>query len=244
MDSSFVVAQAIGNQPSGTGTPPRTVKLTKPQGNQPITINLDGSMVLDFSAIANENITLVHVGDRLVILFDNQTTITLDPFYDASGQPLQNLTVELGPDRDVTGSEFANLFPVTTDQSVLPAAGGTPAAGAYFLTFTVEALTGGTPLPLLGPESLNTRGPVPLDQIARAGWGFGAAPRRRSPNRTSSLPGLIPSAVCRSAIACSRWPRASLSLARSISAEKPWSELSGMAAVRSAAARSHLDFRM
>ena len=157
MTQTVVVAQATGTQGQG-GTPPKVITINKPQGEQAIAIHLDGSTKLDLSAIANENITLVHVGDRLIILFDNHSEVTIEPFYDANGQPAADLTVELGPGHDVTSSEFAGLFPITTDASVLPASGGpgAPGSGANFVSFTIDGLAGpGAPLALLTGEGGN-----------------------------------------------------------------------------------------
>src|SRR5262245_44023031 len=132
MNSRVMIAQSTPPA-SGTGDQaPPVIKIARPETNQAITIHLDGATKLDLSGIANSNITLVHVGDRLIVLFDNQATVTLDPFYDERGLPLPSLTIELGPDRDISSSAFAALFPITTDQSVLPAAGTTNAAGAHF----------------------------------------------------------------------------------------------------------------
>jgi T1SS-143 domain-containing protein len=158
MAASIVVAQ--GTTPPGT-TPPKVVTVSKPDSNQAITIHLDGATKLDLSAIANENITLVHVGDRLIILFDNHAEVTIDPFYSDNGQPLPNITVELGPDHDVSSSQFATDFPVTTDQSVLPASGGpnSVSSGASFSSFTIDTFTpNGTGLALLGSEGANGPG--------------------------------------------------------------------------------------
>jgi hypothetical protein len=54
--------------------------------------------------------TFVKVGPKLIILFDNQSTVTADPFFDFSGKPLANLDVELGAGRAVNGEQFAQLF--------------------------------------------------------------------------------------------------------------------------------------
>ena len=78
---------------------------------------------MDFSAIANEKITLVHVGEKLIILFDNHSTVTLEPFFDSRHDTINNLTIEVAPGPDLTVTEFASTFPITTDASVLPAAG-------------------------------------------------------------------------------------------------------------------------
>src|ERR1700693_5888169 len=156
MSTPIVVAQSSG--PQGPNSPPKVVIVTKPDSNQAITIHLDGSTKLDLSAIANENITLVHVGDRLIILFDNHAEVTIEPFYGDNGQPLPDITVDLGPGHDVTASQFASEFPITTDASVLPASGGpnSIASGGNFASFTIDSFApSATPLALLGSEGAN-----------------------------------------------------------------------------------------
>ena len=154
MDARITVAQLTGALPNSES--PKVIKLTKPQTDQAIIIHLDGATKLDLTAIGNDNVTFVHVGDRLVILFDNHSTVTVEPFYDSKGLPLADITVELNADRTVSGAEFASLFPITTDQSILPAAGngGSPASGANFETVTVNQFANShTPLALLGSEA-------------------------------------------------------------------------------------------
>src|ERR1700722_17223181 len=156
MSTRFVVAQADG--PQAPNSPPKVVAVTKPGGNQSITIHLDGATKLDLSAIANEKITLVHVGDRLIILFDNHAEVTIEPFYSDNGQPLPDVTVELGPNHDAPGAQFASDFPITPDASVLPASGGpnSISSGGNFVSFSIDTFTpNGTPLGLLGSESAN-----------------------------------------------------------------------------------------
>jgi hypothetical protein len=72
--------------------------------------------------------------------------------------PLSNVTAEANG-RDFTGGEFASAFPITTDQSVLTAAGaagsaGSPSSGADFHGSSVDPLDEPRPLPLLGQEEL------------------------------------------------------------------------------------------
>jgi hypothetical protein len=95
MNGQFQVAQASGTGVSNSGAPPRVFKLTKPLTDQAVIINLgyDQKVQVDFSAIANEKITLVHVGEKLIILFDNQSTVTVEPFFDSRHDALQNLTI-------------------------------------------------------------------------------------------------------------------------------------------------------
>ena len=134
----------------------RVVKVTKPQGDQSIVLDLnDQSVKLDFSAIADEKMTLVKAGTRLVILFDNMSKVTADPFFDFSGKALSNLDVELGGGRAVSGEHFAQLFPITDDQSVLHANGNIPPSGANFRDVSIDSLPGGqSPLALLGQDHL------------------------------------------------------------------------------------------
>src|ERR1700730_15637694 len=142
--SSVAQTSPIG---SAAGKPPlRVIKLEKPQGDQAVIVQLgyDQNYKLDFSAIANEKITLVHIGEKLIILFDNKSAVTVEPFFDSMNAPLPNVAVEAAG-RDFTGAEFASAFPITTDQSVLTAAGfsggfGTPASGADFHGPTVDPI--------------------------------------------------------------------------------------------------------
>ncbi|KRR21582.1 DUF5801 repeats-in-toxin domain-containing protein [Bradyrhizobium retamae] len=162
MNAQFQVAQLSGSTPANSSAPPRIFKLTKPMGDQAVVVNLgyDQKVKVDFSGIANEKITLVHVGDRLIILFDNKSTVTVEPFFDSRHDALKNLTIEVAPGRDVSVSEFASLFPITTDQSILPAAGegggNAQASGANFSNSSVDPLATRSPLDLLGQESLGT----------------------------------------------------------------------------------------
>ncbi|MFZ0174734.1 MAG: hypothetical protein WAL11_04095, partial [Pseudolabrys sp.] len=136
----------------------RTLKVTKPQGDQSIVLDLsDRNATFDLSAVADEKMTLVKVGPKLVILFDNQSTVTADPFFDFSGKPLANLDVELGAGRAISGQQFAQLFSITEDQSVLRAAGIIPPSGADFHDASVDVLAGMRPLALLEQEGLAAR---------------------------------------------------------------------------------------
>src|SRR6266436_1400338 len=159
MNGQFQVAQASGTGNSNNATPPRIFKLTKPLTDQSVVINLgyEQKVQVDFSAIANEKITLVHIGEKLVILFDNQSTVTVEPFFDSRHDALGNLTIEVAPGRDLTVSEFANTFQITADTSVLPANGtdgNAQASGGNFLPPLVDPLP---PIPtniLAPPEVL------------------------------------------------------------------------------------------
>jgi len=163
MNGPFQVAQAnIPVQPANAGRA-RIVKVAKPFSDQSIVVPLsyDGTVKADLSAIAGENITLVHIDEKLIILFDNKSTVTLEPFFDSAGKPLDAISVEVSPGRQLTGAEFAALFPVTEDQSVLPAsgsgnAGGAQSSGANFSTVGIDPLAAPNPIDLLGQEELPT----------------------------------------------------------------------------------------
>jgi VCBS repeat-containing protein len=170
MNAPIVVAQANSSgSTTGTGSV-RNIKVTKPSNEQAVTIQLgyDQAYKLDLSSIANEKITLVHIGEKLIILFENKSTVTVEPFFDSMNAPLSNVTVEANG-RDFTGSEFASSFPITTDQSVLTAAGvsaaGTPSSGADFHGPSVDPLDVPHPLPLLGQEDLGNFVTTPVQGI-------------------------------------------------------------------------------
>ena len=174
MNTPFVLAQASPQVPGLS--PPRIIRLAKPSGNQSTTVQLDGATRLDFSQIGNETVTLVRVGEKLIILFDNQTTLTVQPVFSADGEPRPDVTFALTGDRIVTGAEFATLFPITTDQSVLPAAGaaGGPASGASFHDHG--------PVDPLGDsrQALDLLGSEPLGSATLSATATGAAERRHA----------------------------------------------------------------
>ena len=160
MDARFTIAQITGALPPGEAL--KIVRLIKPETDQALVVHLDRSSKLDLTAIGDEKVTFVHVSDSLVILFDNHSTVTVDPFYDSRGLPLANISVELNADRSVSGAEFASLFPITTDQSILPAAAntGSPPSGANFESATVDQFPNNpAPLALLGPDTQAGLGP-------------------------------------------------------------------------------------
>ena len=152
MNGPFVVAQASTGQATAPKKPIRIVKVTKPSDGQAITVELgyEQQSKLDLTSVANEKMTLVHIGEKLIILFDNGATVTVEPFFDSMGVPRQDLSVDLGPGRDWSASQFAAVFPITEDQSVLTAAGAAqnaPASGANFSNASVDPLVSPDPWP-------------------------------------------------------------------------------------------------
>ena len=143
------------NQPttsgSDTGTSKHVVAITKPPDNGSLTVALDHRVTLDLHGVADEKITLVRVGDRLVFIFDNHSTVVLDHFYDGDGRPFAGIAVQLGADRVVSAATFVDEFPISSDQSLLPTAGDAgPQSSAQFGDALVDVLaTGATPVALL-----------------------------------------------------------------------------------------------
>src|ERR1700752_3991199 len=119
MNGPFVVAQ---NSASSGATPVQVIKLIKPQsGHTEIChASFSGLVKIDFSAIANEKITLFHdsKNQSLHIIFADGSQDIIEPFFDSLGVML-NLILEMGPGQDLTGAQFAAQFPITDDQSVL-----------------------------------------------------------------------------------------------------------------------------
>jgi hypothetical protein len=130
MNAPFSIAQATGpavsTDFSAQSKPPRLIRIAKPQNNQAVTVHLDGNTRIDLSDIASDKITFVRVGDRLVILFENQATVTIEPAFGPNGDLNTDIAFQVGSDRVLSGTEFAASFPIGTDQSILPAAGATP----------------------------------------------------------------------------------------------------------------------
>ena len=167
MNGPFVVAQAGSNSSSSTSsshssaTPIQIIKIVKPPAGQTEVFHASftGTVKIDFTAIANLQITLYHdsADQTLHIIFADGSQAIIYPFFDSTGSVLSNLSLEMAPGQELTGAEFAGQFPITSDQSLLPAAGPeglfTP-AGAYFLNASVDPLLTGPPLPLLPPETL------------------------------------------------------------------------------------------
>src|SRR3954451_10499235 len=99
MNGQFQVAQASGAGVSSNNSPARVFKLTKPLTDQAVIINLgyDQKVQVDFSAIANEKITLVQVGENLICLSDTSWPVTVDHVLGTRHDALQNLTMLIAP---------------------------------------------------------------------------------------------------------------------------------------------------
>ena len=156
MNGPFVVAQA--NSTSSGATPVQVIKLFKPTAGHTeiFHASFSGVVKIDFSAIANEKITLFHdsKNQSLHIIFADGSQDIIEPFFDSRGI-MSNLLLDMGSGQEFNGERFASQFPITEDQSVLPAAGpGGVASGADFHGPFVDGLFTGNPLDLLPPEEL------------------------------------------------------------------------------------------
>jgi hypothetical protein len=152
MNERVAISQSNSLQPANL-VQSHAVRVTKPQSDQAITLDLnnDAGAKLDLSAVANEKMTLVHVDTKLVILFDNQSTVTAEPFFDLSGKPLASLNVELNAGRTLSGEQFAQSVPITDDQSILPI--NDPSSGADFREVAIDSLPGmSSPLALMAED--------------------------------------------------------------------------------------------
>ena len=126
MNGTIVVAQAGSSGNSGAA-PVQVIKLTKPLAGQTeiFHASFTGTVKIDFTAIANEQITLFHDSktQSLHVIFADGSQDIIEPFFDSRGTVLSNLIFEMGPNQIFDGVQFASQFPITEDQSVLPAAG-------------------------------------------------------------------------------------------------------------------------
>src|SRR4051812_35454983 len=104
------IAQAGSSSAGGANGGPRGGKGIKPAADQSLDLELsyNQSAKLDLSGVANEKMKFVHVGEKLIIVFDNGATVTVHPFFDSAGLPLQNVTVEVAPGNALPSGEFAS----------------------------------------------------------------------------------------------------------------------------------------
>nr|MCU0885202.1 hypothetical protein [Beijerinckiaceae bacterium] len=123
--ASFQVAQA----PASTSPQaPRKVVVTRPADGQSVVIDVRGGAEIDLRGIAAERVVFVQVGDRLVILFENREAVVLQGFY-RDGAVGQDLTFQVADGQQVGPQQFASLFPISSDLTILPASGPGSASG-------------------------------------------------------------------------------------------------------------------
>ena len=113
-------------------------------------------MKIDFTAIANEQVTFFHdsKNQSLHVIFTDGSQVIIEPFFDSMGV-MSNFFFEMAPGEVLDGAQFASQFPITRDQSVLPALTEGPMdSGAEFNDPSVDSLPPNIKLALLPPEEL------------------------------------------------------------------------------------------
>ncbi|MCA1953321.1 MAG: VCBS domain-containing protein, partial [Hyphomicrobiales bacterium] len=101
----------------------RTIALRKPEAGAAEVYRIASGDTLDLSQIANENITLVKLGSRLVILFADRGFVVVDGLYLGDGAPAPDIQVGLNASTVVNAAQFVAQFPISDDTQVLTAAG-------------------------------------------------------------------------------------------------------------------------
>jgi len=121
MNAYTVIAQANVASPPTT---PKIVKITKPTAGQALDVDLGYGQAakLDLSGVANEKVSYLHIGEKLVITFDNQSTVTVHPVFDSMGVVRSDLTFDVAG-RDLSGSQFSSTVESRIVHIVKPADG-------------------------------------------------------------------------------------------------------------------------
>ena len=125
MHGSFVVASNSGSLVSASASMPvQIIKIVKPAAGQTVFFHasFEGSVKIDFTAIANEQVTFFHdsKNQSLHVIFTDGSQAIIEPFFSSMGV-MSNFGFEMSPGQFLNSAEFASQFPITTDQSVLPA---------------------------------------------------------------------------------------------------------------------------
>lgn len=101
----------------------RTITPRKPAAGQSDQYRITPGETLDLSQIANESITLVKLGARLVVLFPDKSYVVVDGMYLPDGSPSPDVRVGLDSSTIVNGPQFVAQFPISSDEQILTAAG-------------------------------------------------------------------------------------------------------------------------
>src|SRR6476469_6242262 len=151
------LASISGSASHSTSKPVQIIKIVKPAAGHTETFHasFDGTVKIDFTAIANENITLCHdnKNQSLHIIFADDSQVVIEPFFDSMAV-MSNLVFEISPGQVLDSAEFSSQYPITTDQSVLPNAAAGVQSGAEFNDPSVDSLPPNIKLALLPPEEL------------------------------------------------------------------------------------------
>ena len=140
-------------------SPVQIMKIVKPAAGRTENFHasFDGSVKIDFTAIANEQVTFFHdrKNQSLHVIFTDGSQVIIEPFFDSMGV-MSNFFFEMAPGEVLDSAQFASQFPITRDQSVLPAlTEGPTESGAEFNDPSVDSLPPNIKLALLPPEELS-----------------------------------------------------------------------------------------
>ena len=158
--SGSQVASNSGSALALASTPVQILKIVRPAAGKTeiFHASFDGSVKIDFTAIANEQVTFFHdsKNQSLHVIFTDGSQAIIEPFFDSMGV-MSNFVFEMAPGQVLDSAEFASQFPITRDQSVLPALTKGPAeSGAEFNDPSVDSLPPNIKLALLPEEELPT----------------------------------------------------------------------------------------
>ena len=94
MRGSLVMASNPGSASQSTSKPVQIIKLVKPPAGQAETFHasFDGTVKIDFTAIANEKITLCHdnKNQSLHVIFADDSQVIIEPFFDFDGRDVKS----------------------------------------------------------------------------------------------------------------------------------------------------------
>lgn len=101
----------------------KSVILQHPAAGTAETIRLGVGQTLDLSKIASENITLLKIDGRLVVLFPDKAHVVVEGLYLPNGQPAPDVSVNLDGQTTIDAPIFVGQFPISSDEQILTAAG-------------------------------------------------------------------------------------------------------------------------
>src|SRR5262245_34642614 len=149
------VAQALG---APVSAPVQLIKIVKPPAGRTENFyaSFDGSVKIDFTAIANEQVRFFHDSKNqpLHVVFTDGSQVTIQPFFDSIGV-MSNFVFEMAPGQVLDSAQFFSHFQFTSSQSIEPASNEGPTqSGAEFTDPSVDILPPNSKLALLPPEEL------------------------------------------------------------------------------------------
>lgn len=117
------VVLPLGSEPLVLVQAGRTLAIAKPEMGRSGLLQLAPGETLDLSAIANETIALVKLGNRVVVLFQDRSYVVVDGLYLPNGDFTPGVRVALDSSTSIDPGRFASQFGLSSDESILTAAG-------------------------------------------------------------------------------------------------------------------------